>query len=83
MKNLTDIEYVKTLKANLRTTLETDAGKKVIEFLEDLCGWYDFNDSEVNDILIKHGGRRILATLKTVIKLSPEQVVALAIQKEQ
>lgn len=79
---LTDLDYVKTLKGNLRATLDTEAGKEVVKFLETLCGWYDFSATETNQILIAHGKRQILATIKTLLELSPEQIVALAIEKE-
>lgn len=83
MKILTDIDYVKGLKANLRATLDTDAGKEVIKFLEQLCGWYDFTETDTNRILISHGKRQVLATIKTLIELTPEQIVAIAKEQEQ
>lgn len=81
MTKLTDLNYVKGLKSNLRASLDTEAGKEVMKFLEELCGWYDFKESGTNEILIAHGGRRIVATLKTLMELTPEQIVA--ITKEQ
>ena len=78
MRDLTDIEYVKGLKGNLRAVFETDAGGEVIKFLEQLCGWYDFKEREPNAILIAHGKRQMLATIKTLLELTPEQIVAIA-----
>lgn len=78
MTNLTNINDVRQLQSNLRASLGTEQGKAVIAFLEDLCGWYDFKDTDPNQILIHHGGRRILATIKTLLEHSPEQVVAIA-----
>lgn len=75
---LSDIDKVKEIQSNLRTTLETPAGKEVIKFLEDICGWYDFQDTEPNMILIKHGKRQVLATIKTLMRLKPEEIVALS-----
>lgn len=83
MINLTDLDYVKGLKSNIRISLDTDAGKELVKFLEQLCGWYDFNETEPNKILIAHGKRQVLATLKTLIELTPEQIVAVAKLKEQ
>jgi len=83
MINLRNIDEVKVLQGNLRATLGTDAGKEVIKFLDGICGWYDFSASEPNAILIAHGKRQVLATLKTLLDLTPEQVVSLAIEKEQ
>lgn len=80
---LTDIDYVKGLKSNLRASLETDQGKEVIKFLEELCGWYDFNETDPDKILVAHGKRQVLATIKTLLNLTADQIVALAVQKEQ
>lgn len=75
--NLGDIDYVKGLKGNIRHSLENPSGEAVIEFLEQLCGWYDFSETDPNKILMAHGKRQVLATIKTLIKLTPEQIVAL------
>lgn len=77
MIELKDINYVKSLQSHLRVTLETEPGKEVMKFLEKLCGWYDFKESDPNQILIDHGGRRIVATIKTLMELTPDQIVAL------
>ena len=83
MNSLTNIDYVKGLKSNLRASLETEQGKEVIKFLEELCGWYDFNEIDPNKILVAHGKRQVLATIKTLLNLNAEQIVAIAVQKEQ
>lgn len=77
MINLSDISEVIGLKSNLRASLETEAGKEVMRFLEQICGWYDFSESDPNQILIKHGKRQVLATIKTLLDSSAEQIVAL------
>lgn len=82
MIDLTNYAYVQTLKGNLRGTLETEAGKEVMKFLEELCGWYDFNETDPNNILIGHGKRQVLATIKTLLELTTEQVVEISKQKE-
>lgn len=78
MINLQDLRDVKALQSNIRASLGTPAGKEVIKFLEELCGWYDFKEEDVNRILIKTGKRQILATIKTLLELTPEQIVALS-----
>lgn len=83
MNSLANIDYVKGLKSNLRASLETEQGKEVIKFLEELCGWYDFNEIDPNKILVAHGKRQVLATIKTLLNLNAEQIVAIAVQKEQ
>ena len=81
MINLRDIEQVKALQSNLRASLDTPQGKEVVTFLEEICGWYDFSEVEPNTILIKHGKRQILATIKTLLKLTPDQIVALTVEE--
>lgn len=78
--SLQNIDDIRILQSNLRATLGTDAGKEVIKFLEEICGWYDFSETDDKMILMKHGKRQVLATLKTLLRLTPEQIVAL--QKE-
>ena len=77
MIDLENIDDVKALQSNLRASLDTPQGKEVIAFLEDICGWYDFSEIDPNMILIKHGKRQVLATIKTLLNLTPDQIVAL------
>ena len=81
MIDLKNIDHVKALQANLTASLDSPQGKEVIAFLEEICGWYDFSDSDPNMILIKHGKRQVLATIKTLLKLNPEQIVALTVEE--
>lgn len=78
MINLAEIKDVQALQSNLRASLGTPAGQEVITFLEDICGWYDFTETDREAILIKHGKRQVLATIKTLLRLKPEEIVALA-----
>ena len=82
MTDLKNIDEVKALQSNLRATLGTPEGKEVIKFLEELCGWYDFQQVDPNAILVSHGRRQVLATIKTLLKLTPEQIVTVEKQKE-
>jgi len=83
MNKLTDIGYVRGLQKNLRVSLESPQGKETMIFLEEICGWYDFQAISTEPILIGHGKRQVLATIKTLLKYSPEQIVTLAKQKEE
>ena len=82
MTDLKSIVAVKALQSNLRASLDMPQGKEVIVFLEEICGWYDFEETDPNMILIKHGKRAVLATIKTLLELTPDQIVAVAQQKE-
>ncbi len=85
MNKLTDIEFVKVLQSNLRTSLDTPQGKEVMRFLEEACGWYESIFDPVNRdmILLNAGKREVVATLKTLLNHTPEQIVALAKSKEE
>ena len=78
MINLNNIDDIKALQSNLRATLDTPQGMEVMMFLEDLCGWYDFSEKDPNLILIAHGKRQVLATLKTIMRLKADEIVNLA-----
>ena len=84
MIKLTNINDVKALQSNLRATFENPSGKEVMKFLEQACGWYQsiFDPSNRDLALINDGKRQVLATIKTLLELPPDQVVALAREKE-
>ena len=78
--DFTDLDYVKALQSDLRT----DVGKRFVEFLDEACG-YDQSIFEPTDrdlCLINDGKRQVAATCHTLLKLSPEDFVRLAKQKE-
>lgn len=83
--NLQDVNAVKALIGDVRTVFETPQGKNVMKFLEQACGWYESIFDPVNKdiILINAGKREVVATLKTLLQSSPEQIVAMAKTKEQ
>lgn len=68
----------------MRATFETPSGKEVLKYLEQSCGWYESIYDPVNKdrILVNAGRREVVATIKSFLELSPEQVVALVKQKE-
>ncbi len=77
MIDLKNIEDVKVLQSTLRTTFDSVQGKEVVKFLEQICGWYDFSAVDPNLILMQHGKRQVLATIKTLLETTAEQVVQL------
>ena len=83
MTDLTVMEDVKMLQSNLRASLGTPAGKEVMKFLEEICGWYDFSETHPDMILMKHGKRQVLATLKTLLEQHADTVVQTARIYEQ
>lgn len=85
MIDLTNRDMVAGLKANLHATFDTPQGKEVIKFLELSCCWYQsiFIPGSPDMTLINDGKRQVLATIKTLLELTPDQIVQLAKQKEQ
>lgn len=84
MSKLTDLNYVKGLQSNLYATFDSPQGKEVMIFLEQSCGWYESIFDVVNRdmVLINDGKRQVVATIKTLMQLKPEQIVQLAREKE-
>lgn len=82
MINLTSVEDVQVLQKHLSTVFDSGPGKEVIKFLEEQCGWYDFQHIDPNMIMIQHGKRQVLATIKTLLKLTADQVVLISEEKE-
>ena len=78
--NLNNIDYVQGLQQNMRICFETESGKEVMRFLEKVCGWYEsvFTPADRDLILLNAGKREVVATIKTIIKLTPQQIIAVA-----
>jgi len=79
MIDLSDIDYVKGLKSNLHVVFDSPQGKEVMMFIEILGGWYPrVGDSmETNEIISRDANRRMIGTLKSIMNLKAEQIVAL------
>jgi len=84
LNNLTDIRYVRNLQANLRASLDSPAGKEVMRFIENIGGWTPsvFDTLETNEVIARDATRRLIGTLKSLLELSPEQIVAMAKERE-
>lgn len=78
--NMEDKNYVSGLKSNFHATFDTPQGKEVLRFLEISCCWYKsvFVPDSPEMTLINDGKRQVIATIKTILELSPEQIVHLA-----
>lgn len=85
MFNLSNIDDVRNLQSNLHICFDGVPGQEVMRFLEASCGWYEsiFDPINKDRILINAGKREVLATLKTLLKLSPEQIVLMAKHGEE
>ena len=82
MIDLRDREAVKAVQHNMRSCFDNPGGQEVIKLLEQVCGWYDFQETDPNRVLVAHGKRQVLATIKTMMKCSTDEIVALAKQQQ-
>ena len=82
MIDLTRLDQVKALQSTLHNTFDGPTGKETMKFLEQICGWYDFSATDPNTILVQHGKRQVLATLKTLLEYPADQINAIAKSKE-
>lgn len=82
MVNLEDKNYVEALKSNMHATFDSPQGKEVMAFIEAIGGWMPsvYDSSDTNEIIARDANRRMIGTIKTILELSPEQIVALAQQ---
>jgi hypothetical protein len=82
--DMNDRNYVAGLKSNIHACFESPQGKEVMKFLEHTCCWYRsvWSPDNPDMTLVNDGKRQVVATLKTIMELSPDQIVALAQQKE-
>jgi hypothetical protein len=80
MIDMTSILEVKKLKQDLHLVFDTPQGKDVLKFMQELGGWYPtvWDSMETNSIIARDANRKLLGTIRTILELSPEQIVALA-----
>lgn len=81
---MTDIKYVTGLKSNMHVCFDSEHGKEVLRFLENICHWTPsvLDSNETNDIIARDASRKVLGTIKTLLTINPEQIVALAKKAE-
>ncbi len=80
MIDLTDLAQAKAIKQDIEFMFNTPQGKNVMEFMKQIGGWWPnaFDSNETNEIIARDANRRLIGTLRTMMDLSPEQIVALA-----
>lgn len=73
------LEQAKALKSNIHATFDTPQGKETMAYLERICSWYPtiYESNDTNEIIGRDANRRIIGTIKSIMKLSPEQIVRL------
>ena len=78
------LDQVKALQSNLRSTFETPQGQEVMRYIEKIGSWTPtiYDSGETNEIIARDANRRLIGTLKSMLELTPEQVVALSNQGE-
>ena len=84
MIKLQDLDYIKGLQSNMRACFSTPQGEEVLRFLEEAVG-YDasvFDPLSKENTWIQDGKRQVVATLKALLKLTPEEITLWVKQKE-
>lgn len=78
--DLTKRENVIALQSNLRATFESPQGKETMRFIESIGSWYPtkFDSGETNEIIARDANRRLIGTIKTLLQLTPDQVMELS-----
>lgn len=68
------------LKSNVHATFDSPQGKETMRFLEKIGSWYPtvYDSGETNEIIARDANRRLIGTLKTILDLSPDQIIVLA-----
>jgi len=77
-------EDVRALKSNVHATFDTPQGTEVMKFLEKSCSWYHsvWVPGNPDLTLINDGKRQVVATIKTILECSPDQLEAIINQAE-
>lgn len=72
-----DLEGIKVLKQSIEYAFTSESGKIVMEFMELICNWYPLagDSSATNDVVARDAKRQVLATIKTFIKHTPEDII--------
>ena len=67
------------LKSNMHVTFESPQGKEVMRFIEKIGNWTPtvFDSMDTNAIVARDANRRLIGTLKTIMEISPDQIVTL------
>jgi len=67
------------LKSNIHATFDSPQGKEVMRYMERIGSWYPkiYDSMDTNDIVSRDANRRLIGTIKTIMELKPEQIVAL------
>jgi len=67
------------LKSNMHATFDSPQGKEVMRYIEKIGNWIPtvFDEMDTNAIVARDANRRLIGTLKTIIELSPDQIVTL------
>jgi hypothetical protein len=80
MINLADPKEAKALKSNVHATFDSPQGKEVMKFMEQIGSWTPnvMDPMDTNSIVARDANRRLIGTLKTILEISSDQIVALA-----
>lgn len=67
---------IDSLKQSYHALFDTPQGEEVMEHLESICNWYPtvYDSKETNEVIMRDAKRQVLATIKTILTCSPNQL---------
>ena len=82
--DLTDRAEAAALINVMRSTFDSPQGKEAMKYIEHIGGWIPTMDDsmQTNNIIARDANRRLIGTIKTLLTISPDQLVMMARQQE-
>ena len=74
-----NLDQAKALKKNIHATFESSHGKEAMNYIEKIGCWIPtvYDSGETNEIIARDANRRLIGTLKSIMILNADQIVAL------
>ena len=79
------LDEIKLLKQNVHLVFDSPQGQEVMKYIEKIGNWYPtiYDSMETNAVIARDANRRLIGTLKTIMELSSEQIIALMGEEDE
>ena len=63
----------------MHATFDSPQGKEVMRYIEQIGHWFPtvYDTGDTNEIIARDANRRLVGTLKSILTITPAQLVAL------
>ena len=63
----------------MHATFDSPQGKEVMRYIEQIGHWFPtvYDTGDTNEIIARDANRRLVGTLKSILTITPQQLVAL------